>query len=50
MLQTDQVSQFSSHDWQDFLGAHNLIGGLSRRGNCHEDVESVSFFQLLDYE
>lgn len=36
IIHSDQGSQFSSHDWQDFLKAHNLNGSMSRRGNCHD--------------
>jgi putative transposase len=35
-VHTDQGSQYTSHDWQKFLEAHNLQASLSRRGNCHE--------------
>jgi putative transposase len=36
MVHSDQSSQFSSYDWQDFLKAHNLQQSMSRRGNCHD--------------
>jgi transposase InsO family protein len=36
-------AQFSSHDWQDFLKANNLVGSMSRRGNCH-DTQSLKVF------
>jgi putative transposase len=42
--------QFSSYDWQDFLKAHNLVGSMSRRGNCHDNAVAESFFQLLKRE
>ena len=44
LIHSDQGSQFTSHDWNDFLKAHNLKGSMSRRGNCHDNA---SFFQLL---
>lgn len=50
IIHSDQGSQFSSHDWQDFLKAHNLIGSMSRRGNCHDNAVAESFFQLLKRE
>jgi len=50
LLHSDQGSQFSSHDWQDFLHQHNLICSMSRRGNCHDNAVAESFFQLLKRE
>ena len=39
-----------SHDWQNFLKAHDLQASLSRRGNCHDNAVAESFFQLLKHE
>ncbi len=50
VVHSDQGSQFSSHDWQDFLKAHNLEPSMSRRGNCHDNAVAESFFQLLKRE
>lgn len=50
MVHSDQGSQFSSYDWQDFLKAHNLQQSMSRRGNCHDNAVVESFFQLLKRE
>ena len=50
MVHSDQGSQFSSYDWQDFLKAHNLLGSMSRRGNCHDNAVAERFFQLLKRE
>lgn len=50
MVHSDQGSQFSSYDWQDFLRANNLLGSMSRRGNCHDNAVAESFFQLLKRE
>ncbi len=50
IVHSDQGSQFSSHDWQDFLKAHNLEPSMSRRGNCHDNAVAESFFQLLKRE
>jgi putative transposase len=49
-VHSDQGSQFSSYDWQDFLKAHNLQASMSRRGNCHDNAVAESFFQLLKRE
>ena len=50
LVHSDQGSQFSSHDWQDFLKAHRLKPSMSRRGNCHDNAVVESFFQLLKRE
>lgn len=50
MVHSDQGSQFSSHDWQAFLKAHNLVPSMSRRGNCWDNAVAESFFQLLKRE
>ena len=50
IVHSDQGSQFSSHDWQAFLKAHNLSASMSRRGNCYDNAVAESFFQLLKRE
>ena len=50
IVHSDQGSQYSSHDWQAFLKAHNLSASMSRRGNCHDNAVAESFFQLLKRE
>ena len=50
IVHSDQGSQYSSYDWQDFLKAHNLVPSMSRRGNCHDNAIAESFFQLLKRE
>jgi len=50
IVHSDQGSQFTSHDWQDFLKAHNLVSRISRRGNCDDNAVAESFFQLLKRE
>ena len=50
MIHSDQGSQFTSREWQVFLGQHNLQASMSRRGNCHDNAVAESFFQLLKRE
>lgn len=50
MVHSDQGSQYTSHDWQDFLKSHGLKASMSRRGNCHDNAVAESFFQLLKRE
>ncbi len=47
LVHSDQGSQFSSDDWQDFLKAHRLVPRMNRHGNCHDNAVAESFFQLL---
>ena len=49
-VHSDQGSQYTSHDWQNFLKANNLQASMSRRGNCHDNAVAESFFQLLKRE
>ena len=42
MIHSDQGSQFSSSDWQSFLKANNLLGSMSRRGNCHDNAVAAT--------
>ena len=42
MVHSDQGSQFTGHDWQDFLRDHNLVSSMSRRGNCHDTAGGTS--------
>jgi putative transposase len=50
MVHSDQGSQYTSQDWQDFLKTHGLEASMSRRGNCHDNAVAESFFQLLKRE
>ena len=49
-VHSDQGSQFSSYDWQDFLKAHNLQPSMSRRGNCHDNAVMESCFSTVKME
>ena len=42
LVHSDQGSQFSSYDWQDFLKEHHLKASMSRRGNCHDNAVAES--------
>lgn len=50
MVHSDQGSQYTSMDWQNFLKSHNLTCSMSRRGNCYDNAVAESFFQLLKRE
>ena len=50
LIHSDQGSQFTGHEWQDFLNAHGIVCSMSRRGNCYDNAVAESFFQLLKRE
>lgn len=50
VVHSDQGSQYTSGDWQNFLKTHNLEPSMSRRGNCYDNAVAESFFQLLKRE
>lgn len=50
IVHSDQGSQFTGHEWQSFLIAHNLEASMSRRGNCYDNAVAESFFHLLKKE
>lgn len=50
LVHSDQGCQFTGHEWQTFLGDHNLVSSMSRRGNCHDNAVAESFFQWLNRE
>ena len=50
IIHSDQGSQFTSHEWREFLNDHNLEASMSRRGNCYDNAVAESFFHLLKTE
>ena len=50
ILHSDQGTQFTSGDRQEFLIEHGIFCSMSRRGNCHDNAVAESFFQLLKRE
>lgn len=50
LIHSDQGSQYTGHEWQNFIKAHGLVCSMSRRGNCHDNAVAESFFQLLKRE
>ena len=50
LLHSDQETQFTSEDRQNFLREHHIVCSMSRRGNCHDNAAMESFFQLLKRE
>lgn len=50
IIHSDQGSQFTSHEWREFLTDHNLEPSMIRRGNCYDNAVAESFFHLLKTE
>lgn len=50
LVHSDQGSQFTSIEWASFLKHHDLPPSMSRRGNCHDNAVTESFFNLLKHE
>tara|TARA_R110000868_G_scaffold347723_1_gene608685 strand:- start:7047 stop:7421 length:375 start_codon:yes stop_codon:yes gene_type:complete len=50
VIHSDQGSQYTSHEWREFLASHNLEASNSRRGNFWDNAVAESFFQLLKRE
>lgn len=50
MIRSDQGAQFTSREWQVFLGPHSLQTSMRRRCNCHNNAIAESFFLLLKRE
>lgn len=50
VIHSDQGSQYTGYEWQNFIKAHGLVCSMSRRGNCHDNAVAESFFQLLKRE
>ena len=48
-VHSDQGSQFTSYEWQEFLEQHNLAPSMSRRANCWDNavVESIRLDQAV---
>ena len=46
-MHSDQGSQFTSYEWQDFLEQHNLVPSMSRKANCWNNAVVESCFNLL---
>lgn len=50
VLHSDRGSQFTSHEYQQFLTGHNIICSMSAVGSCYDNAAAESFFGLLKRE
>ena len=47
VLHSDRDTQFTSHEYQQFLAGHNITCSMSAVGSCYSNVAAESFFGLL---
>ncbi len=50
ILHSDRGSQFTSHEYQQFLSGHNITCSMSAVGSCYDNAAAESFFGLLKRE
>ena len=50
VLHSDRGSQYTSHEYQQFLRAHNVVSSMSAVGSCYDNAAAESFFGLLKRE
>ena len=50
VLHSDRGSQFTSHEYQQFLAGHNITCSMSAVGSCYDNAAAESFFGLLKRE
>lgn len=50
LIYSDQIVQLKSRERAAFLHEHHLEHSISRRGKCHDNTVTFSFFQLLKRE
>lgn len=50
ILHSDQGSQYSSYEYQQFIRKYNITPSMSRRGNCYDNAVAESFFKTLKKE
>lgn len=50
ILHSDRGSQFTSHEYQQFLADHNVVSSMSAVGSCYDNAAAESFFGLLKRE
>ena len=50
VLHSDRGSQFTSHEYQQFLAGRNIICSMSAVGSCYHNAAAESFFGLLKRE
>jgi putative transposase len=50
IVHTDRGSQYASQEYRKLLNAQGLVGSMSRKGECWDNVVAESFFGSLKNE
>ncbi len=50
IFHSDKGSQYTSHDFQDFLGINGIRSSMSAKGSCYDNACAESFFHTLKTE
>lgn len=50
IVHSDRGSQYASEKYRNILSSNQLIGSMSRRGNCWDNAVAESFFHTLKVE
>lgn len=50
ILHSDRSSQYTSHEYQQFLKDHKIVSSMSAVGNCYDNAAAESFFGVLKRE
>lgn len=50
IVHSDRGSQYCSYEYRKMLNRHQLIGSMSRKGNCWDNAPAESFFHTLKVE
>lgn len=50
ILHSDRGSQYTSHEYQQFLKDHQIVSSMSAVGSCYDNAAAESFFGVLKRE
>ena len=50
ILHSDRGSQYTSHEYQQFLKDHHIVSSMSAVGSCYDNAAAESFFGVLKRE
>jgi putative transposase len=50
IVHSDRGSQYCSNKYRDLIKKHNLIGSMSRKGNCWDNAIAETFFHTFKVE
>lgn len=50
IVHSDRGSQYASNAYRNLINRHNLIGSMSRKGNCWDNAVAENFFSIIKKE